>query len=86
MFALLREPERNQATHTLSYITSSLTAVVFVILVINISSKCLDKFKIKKCNTRFCENKETHHSRERELEVDKEEYDEMRQALLMLAD
>ena len=86
MFALLRVPERNQATHTLSYITSSLTAVVFVILVINISSKCLGKLKIKKCNTRFCENKETHHSRERDLEKDKEEYDEMRQALLMLAD
>ena len=86
MFALLRVPERNQATHTLSYITASLTAVVFVILVINISSKCLGKFKIKKCNTRFCENKEIHHSRKRELEEDKEEYDEMRQALLMLAD
>ena len=86
MFALLRVPERNQATHTLSYITSSLTVVVFVILVINISLKCLGKFKIKKCTTRFCENKETHHSRERELEVDKEEYDEMKQALLMLAD
>ena len=86
MFALLWVPERNRASHTLSYITASLTAVVFVILVINISSKCLDKFKIKKCNTRFCENKEIHHSRKRELEEDKEEYDEMRQALLMLAD
>ena len=55
-------------------------------MVINVSSKCLGKFKIKKCNTQFCENKETHHSRERELQADKEEYDEMRQALLMLAD
>ena len=43
-------------------------------------------FKIKKCNTWFCENKEIHHSRERELEEDNEEYDEMRQALLLLAD
>ena len=85
MFALLR-PERNRASHTLSYVTSSLTAAVFVILVINMSSKCLGKFKIKKCNTRYCENKETHHSREIELDEDKEEYDEMRQALLMLAD
>ena len=86
MFALLLVPEINHASHTLPYITASWTAVVFVILVINISSKCLGKFKIKKCNTRFCENKEIHHSRERELEENKEEYDEMRQALLMLAD
>ena len=70
----------------LSYITALLTIVLFGILVINIGSKCSDRFKIKKCHLQISKNKETHHSRERELEEDKEEYDEMRQALLILAD
>ena len=85
--ALLCVPVMNHTSQTLSYITVSLTAVVFCILVINISSKCLGKFKVKKCNTQFCDDRETRHSTERHMqEDDKEEYDEMRQALLILAD
>ena len=87
--ATLCVPVRNRTSQTLSYITASLTAVVFGILVINISSKCLGKFKIMKCNTQFCDDslRETRHSTERHIpEEDKEEYDEMRQALLILAD
>ena len=87
--AALCVPVRNRTSQTLSYITASLTAVVFGILGINISSKCLGKFKIKKCNTQFCDDslRETRHSTERHIpEEDKEEYDEMRQALLILAD
>ena len=80
-------PVRNHTSQTLSYITASLTTLVFGILVINISSKCLGKFKIKKCNTQFCGDRETRHSTERRTqEEDEEEYDEMRQALLILAD
>ena len=52
----------------------------------NISSKCMGKFKIKKWNTQFCDDRETHHSTERHIHEDEEEYDEMRQALLILAD
>ena len=85
--ATLCVPVMNHTSQTLSYITASLTAVVFGILVINISSKCLGRFKVKKCNIQFCDDKETRHSTERHMqEEDEEEYDEMRQALLILAD
>ena len=85
--ATLCVPVRNHTSQTLSYITASLTTVVFGILLINISSKCLGKFKIKKCNTQFCDEKETRHSTtERHIQEDEEEYDEMRQALLILGD
>ena len=86
--ALLCVPARSHTSQTLSYITASLTTVIFGILVINISLKCLGKFKIKKCNTQFCDDslKETHHSTEGHIQEDEEEYDEMRQALLKLAD
>ena len=85
--ALLCVPARSHTSQTLSYITASLTTVIFCILVINISLKCLGKFKIKKCNTQFCDDRETSHSTESHMqEDDKEEYDEMRQALLILAD
>ena len=85
--ALLCVPVRSHTSQTLSYITASLTTMVFCILMINISSKCLGKFKIKKCNTQFCDERETRHSTERHIqEADEEEYDEMRQALLILAD
>ena len=79
--ATLCVPVRIHTSQTLSYITASLTTVVFGILVINISSKCLGKFKIKKCNTQFCDDRETCHSTERHIQKeDEEEYDEMRQA------
>ena len=85
--ALLCVPVKSHTSQTLSYITASLTTVVFGILVITISSKCLGKFKIKECNTQFCDYRETRHSTERHIqEEDEEEYDEMRQALLILAD
>ena len=84
--ALLCISVRSHTSQTLSYITASLTTVVFGILVINISSKCLGKFKIKKYNTQFCDYRETHHSTERHIHEDEEEYDEMRQAILILAD
>ena len=85
--ALLCVPVRSHTSQTLSYITASLTTVVFGILVINISSKCLGKFKVKKCNTQFCDDRETRHSTKRHKQKeDEEEYDEMRQALLILAD
>ena len=83
--ATLCVPVRSHTSQTLSYITASLTTVIFGILVINISSKCLGKSKIKKCNTQFCKNRNRRRSRERQV-VDDEEYDEMRQALLILAD
>ena len=87
IIALLCVPVKSHTSQTLSYITASLTTVAFGILVITISSKCLGKFKIKKCNTQFCDYRETHHSTERHIqEEDEEEYDEMRQALLILAD
>ena len=73
-------------TNSIIYITASLTTVVFGILLINISSKCLGKFKIKKCNIQFCDDRETHHSTERHTQEDEEDYDERRQALLILAD
>ena len=84
--ALLCVPVRSHTSQTLSYITASLTAVVFGILVINIASKCLGKSKIKKCNAKFCDDRETRHSTERHIQGDEKEYDEMRQALLTLAD
>ena len=85
--ALLCVPGKSHTSQTLSYITASLTTVVFGILVITISSKCLGKFKIKECNTQFCDYRESRHSTERYIhEEDEEEYDEMRQALLILAD
>ena len=87
--ALLCVPVRSHTSQTLSYITASLTTVVFGILVINISLKCLGKFKIKKYNTQFYDDsvRETRHSTERHMqEEDEKDYDEMRQALLILAD
>ena len=60
--ATLCVPVKSHTSQTLSYITASLTTVVFGILLINISLKCLGKFKIKKCNTQFCDDRETHHA------------------------
>ena len=84
--ALLCVPVSSHTSQTLSYITASLTTVVCCVLVINISSKCLGKFKIKKCNNQFCDERETRHSTERHIQEIEEEYDEMREALLILAD
>ena len=76
-------PDQNSPSQTLPYAIASLTSVMFCILVITLVSKSLKKLLFKKCNTQHFQAERKIYQGSKDFE---EEYDEMRQALLILAD